>query len=110
MSKIKSDCDIILDSAENMFSDLGNCIESTFNEKKTKMNVVGSIYRFGKSLTKLTLNTGYCAIKNTPKAVIAVSSMKRELVESIEEGIENQKKQAKKDALDAKIKHLSLKV
>ena len=110
MSKLKSDCDIILDNAESMFSDLGNCIESTFDNKKTKMNVVGSIYRLGKSLTKLTFNTGYCAIKNTPKAVISVTSIKRELVQSIEEGIHSHKQQVQEDALNAKIKLLSTKV
>ncbi len=102
----KNDCDIILNSAENVFNDLGNCIGTAFNDRKTKMNVVGSIFSLGKSLTKLAFNTTGCAIKNTPKAVVAVTNAKRELVSAIEEELHEQKKQAQKDALEEKIKQL----
>ncbi len=83
----KSDCDDLLNNAENVFDDLGNCLESTFDEKKTKMNVLGSIFSLGKSLTKLAVNAGVCAVKNTPKVVVVVASAKREIVTAIEEEV-----------------------
>ncbi|MDQ7060904.1 MAG: hypothetical protein Q9M43_07085 [Sulfurimonas sp.] len=45
------------------------------------MNVVGSIFTFGFSLTKLTFNVAGCAIKNAPKAVVAVAALKREMID-----------------------------
>ena len=110
MSNLKNDCNMILNSAEDVLVDLGHCIHSTVDKNKTKMNVVGSIYRLGKSITKLTFNTGYCAIKNTPKAVVAVASVKRELVHSIEKEIHHKKLEHKKDALDVKIKRFSSRI
>lgn len=109
MANKKSDCDILLNNTEDVFKDLGSCFESAFDEKKSKMSVVGSIFNLGKSLTRLTFNTGVCAVKNTPKVVVAVAAAKRELVNSIEEEIHEQQQQAKRDALDAKIKQLQLK-
>jgi hypothetical protein len=109
MFREKSDCDIIFENAENMFNDLGNCFDTAFDKRKSKMNVVGSIFNLGKSLTKLTLNTGVCAVKNAPKAVIAVASLKREVVIAIEEEIHEHKKQVKIDTLNEKIKQLGLK-
>ena len=110
MKKERNDCDIILDATENVFSDLGNCFNTAFDENKTKMNVLGSMFSLGKSLTKLTANAGYCVVKNAPKAVIAVASVKREIVTAIEDGIQDHQKQLKEDALNEKIKQLRLKV
>ncbi len=36
----KSDCDILIDNTKDVFGDLGNCFESAFDEKQTKMGVV----------------------------------------------------------------------
>jgi hypothetical protein len=109
MYRKKSDFDVLIDNAESMFDDLGNCFDTALNDKKTKMNVVGSIFGLTKSVAKLALNTTGCVIKNVPKAVVTVASVKREIVTAIEEEIYEQKKQAQKDALDEKIKHLRLK-
>jgi len=109
MYKRKSDCDILLGNTENMFNDLGNCFETAFDDKKTKMNVVGSIFSLGKSITKLTFNAGVCAVKNAPKAVVAVAAVKREVVSSLEESIKEHNKKKQEDALDEKIKQLSFK-
>jgi len=109
MRRSKSDCDILIESAEDVFHDVGNCFESAFDDKQSKMSVVGSLFNLGKSLTKLTLNTGVCAVKNAPKAVVAVAAVKREIVNAIEEEVQQQQKQAKLDALDLKIKNLQYK-
>lgn len=106
----KSDCDILFKNAEDTLSNLGNCFEYSFDDKKTKLDVVGSIFGFVGSLTKLTFNATGCAIKNAPKAVVAVASTKRELVTAIEEEIQTHQKQLKEDALNEKIKQLRLKV
>ena len=110
MYKEKNDCDVLMNNAESVFSDLGNCFDTAFDEKKTKMNVIGSIFSLGKSLTKLTVNAGCCVVKNIPKAVVVVAAAKRELVTAIEEEIHEHQKQVKEDALNEKIKHLRLKV
>ena len=109
MLKKKSDCDILFNNTEDVFKDIGSCFERAFDEKQSKMSVVGSIFNLGKSLTRLTFNTGVCAVKNAPKAVVAVAAVKRDIVNAIEEEIHEQQKQAKIDALDAKIKQLGLK-
>lgn len=109
VSSKKSDCNILLNNAEDMFNDLGDCFDTALNDKKTKMSVVGSIFNLGKSLTKLTFNTGVCAVKNVPKAVVAVAAVKREVVTAIEEEIHSHQKQMKVDALNEKIKLLELK-
>jgi len=107
--KKKSDCDILIDGAEDSLKKLENCFESAFDKKKTKMHVTGNVLRFGLSLTKLALNATGCAIKNAPKAVVAVAAVKREIVNTIEEEVRETQKQYKEDALNEKIKQLRLK-
>ena len=105
----KNDCEVLFDSGKDIFEDLGNCLDSALDDKKTKMNVVGNIYSLGKSLTKFTFNAGYCAVKNAPKAVLAVASAKRGLMTAIDDEINEHNKQLKESALDEKIKQLRLK-
>lgn len=102
----KNDCDVLLDGAKDVFGNLENCFDSAFDDKKTKINVIGSIFGLGKSLTKLTFNAGCCIVKNTPKAVVAVASAKRELINAVEEEMREYDKQKKEEALDMKIKLL----
>lgn len=52
----QNDCDFLMNKVENTFEDLGDCFETITDERKSKMNVVGSIFNFGFSLTKLTFN------------------------------------------------------
>ncbi len=102
----KSDCDIILNDFENVFGSIGNCIDSAFDEKKSKMQVVGSIFGIGKAATKLLWNGTGCAVKHTPKAIVTAAKYKREFVDSVTEEIGNIQKQMKEDELDEKIKRL----
>jgi len=106
----ESDCDFLVDKLEHTLDDFGECFETLFDEKKTKMNVVGSIFSFGFSLTKLTLNVAGCAVKNTPKAIVTVAAVKRELVTELEDGWNEYQKELKEEALNEKIKQLQLKV
>ena len=105
-----SDCDVLIGKAEHTINDLENCIDTVFDNKKTKLNVIGSIFRFTFSLTKLTFSATTCAIKNTPKAVVAVAAVKREIVADLESEYNKFQKELKEDALDEKIRQLQLKV
>ena len=93
----------------NVLKDFNDCFEVPLSEKKSKVGVVGSIFNLGKSITKLTLNTGSCAIKYAPKALFIASTVKRELINfGIEEWNQHQK-ELKKEALKEKIEQLKLK-
>jgi hypothetical protein len=109
MRSDRSDCEILINGAEDVFNNLGSCLESAFDERQSKMSVVKNLFKVGGSLTKLAFNTTSCAVKHAPKAVVAVAAAKRELVEAIEEEINEHQKQIKEDALDEKIRALSIK-
>ena len=104
-----SDCDFLIDEVEHTFDSLGNCFDTMIDERKTKMNVVGSIFSFGFSLTKLTFNVAGCAIKNAPKAVVAVAAVKREIIDAGTQEWNQYQKELKEDALSEKIKQLKYK-
>lgn len=106
---MKNDCDVLINDVENIFADLGSCLENTLDTRKSKASVVKSLFSFGGSLTKLAFDTTTCAIKNAPKAVVAVAAVKREIIDAIEEEVHDYQKQQKIDALDAQIKQLQLK-
>ncbi len=64
--KRKTDCELIADNFENIFSDLGDCFDTTFDEKKSKTDVAGSVFSLGKSITKLAWGLGSCAVITPP--------------------------------------------
>ena len=109
MRSKKSDCDVLFEGVESVANDLGSCFDTAFDERKSKANVIGSLFKLGASMTKLTVKAGVCAVKNTPKAVVAVANAKRELVDGIESGINQVQKEMKEDALEQKIKMLKQK-
>ncbi|WP_457749966.1 hypothetical protein [Sulfurimonas sp.] len=102
----KNDCEILISKAEATYSDLENCLDNIFDEKKSKLNVVSSFFRFGFSLTKLTFNVTSCAIKNVPKAVVVVAAVKRELIEEMQTDWQKYQKEQKEIALEKKITQL----
>lgn len=104
-----SDCDFLIGKFEHTLHDLENCFETMIDDKKTKMNVVGSIFSFGFSLTKLTFNVAGCAIKNAPKAVVAVAAVKREIIDIGTQEWNQYQKEQQEEALNEKIKQLTLK-
>ncbi len=105
-----NDCDKLFNGAEDSVRKLGSCFDTLADERKTKMHVVGSIFGFGASLTKLAFTATGCAIKNAPKAVVAVAAVKRDIINSIEEEIRESDKRQREDALEERIRQLSLKV
>ena len=106
MKKEKNDCDVILNDIEGVFGNLGNVFDSAFDEKKSKMQVVGNIFGFGGSIIKLGWNAGGCAIKHTPKAIATVASVKRELTDTVTEEYYKYQKEQKEQALEDKIAQL----
>ena len=104
-----TDCDILLVNAQESFNKLGRCFDDAIDDNKTKMSVVGSIFGFGASLTKLAFNTAGCAVKNTPKAVVTLASIKRGVIMDIESGVKQYQKEQREEALNAKIQQLALK-
>ena len=104
-----TDCDLFIGNLENTLLDFEHCLDVVIDDRKTKMNVVGSIFGFGKSLAKLTLNVTGCAIKNVPKAVVAVAAVKREIITELENEYNQYQKELKEEALNKKIKQLHLK-
>ena len=109
MKHKKSDCDLILNDVENVFGSIGDCFKSTFDEKKSKMQVIGGIFGIGKSVLKLGWNGGACAVKHPPQAVVTVAKYKRELIVTVTEEYQNYQKEQKEDALDAKMAKLKMK-
>ncbi len=109
MNRKKSDCDLILDDVENVFESIGGCFESAFDEKKSKMQVIGGIFGIGKSVLKLGWNGATCAVKHTPQAVVTVAKYKREFIDTVTEEYQNYQKEQKEDALDAKMAKLKMK-
>jgi hypothetical protein len=105
--KNQSDCDLLLNDAEQVFGDIGKCFDTAFDERKTKMQVVGSLFGASKSLLKFGWNAGSCAVKHTPKAVATVVAAKRELTETITEEYYKYQKEQKEMELEAQIKRIA---
>ncbi len=80
----KKSCEIIQDDIGGVFSDIGNCFETVFNEKKKTSGLVGNLFTLTKSVTKLTWDIGSCAVENTPAAIDALSELKKDFNSSIE--------------------------
>ena len=109
MRNRKTDCEVIEDSFEDVFSNIGECFNRAVDEKHSKMSVVKGLFGLGRSVVKLSFDGGKCAIKQTPKVIATVAAAKREVVTAIEEEVTAYKKQAKEDALDEKIRALKIK-
>ena len=107
-SGTKSDCELLEERFVDVFEDLGSCFETVFDENKKKTSLVGDLFRLGMSVTKLTLKVGGCAVKYTPKAVVAVAHAKREIVNAIEDGYREMEKERMEAEMNEKIKRLKI--
>jgi hypothetical protein len=105
---IKSDCELLEERVVDVLDDIGSCFETVLDENKNKIGLVGDVLRLGMSMTKLTLKVGGCAIKYTPKAVVAVAQAKRELVNAIEDGYREIEKERMEAKMNEKIKRLKI--
>ena len=101
-----NDCNKIFNDIEQVFSTLERGIVETLDSNQPKRSALRGLFRLGGSLTKLAYDTTACAIKNTPKTVVAAASIKREIVSAIEEESAAYQKRKKIEALDARIEQL----
>ena len=106
--RTKSDCDTLLNDVEDVFGSLGNCLESAFDERQSKMDVAKGVLGIGKNLLKFGFNGTKCVVKHTPKAIATVASAKRELTDTISEEYTKYQREQQEQALDEKIKQISL--
>ena len=104
--KKQSDCDVIMDDFDNLFGSIGNCLETALDEKKSKMQVVESIFGLLKPTGKLLWDGTSCVVKNTPKAVVTVANAKREITDKITDEFQKHQKEMKEKALEDKMTRL----
>ena len=104
--KSKSDCDILLNDVENVFGSIGTCFDNALDDRKSKMQVAGSVFGILGATTKFLFHGSTCVVKNTPKAIATVANAKRELTDTIANEYQEYQKELKEDALNEKIKQL----
>lgn len=104
--KSESDCDILLNDAENVFGSIGKCFDNALDDRKSKMQVAGSVFGILGATTKFLFRGTTCVVKNTPKAIATVANAKRELTDTIANEYQEYQKELKEDALNEKIKQL----
>ena len=105
--KEKNDCDLLLNDVENVFGSIGKCIDAAIDEKKSKWEVTKEVFGIGSSLMKFGFTGTKCLVRNTPKALATVASVKREITDTISEEYVKFQKEQKEEALEEKIKQLS---
>ena len=102
----KTDCDLLLNDVENVFGSIGQCFDAAFDDKQSKMDVTKSIFGIGKNLLKFGFTGTTCIVKNTPKAIATVASVKRELTDTITDEYTKYQREQKEQALLEKIENL----
>lgn len=105
-NKSESDCDILLNDVENVFGNIGTCFDNVLDDRKSKMQVAGSVFGILGATTKFLFHGTTCVVKNTPKALATVANAKRELTDTIANEYQEYQKELKEDALNEKIKQL----
>lgn len=101
--KKKETCEVILDDLTDAFGSLGRGIDAIVDEQQSKSSVAKGIFGFGTGVAKAALRATGCAIKHAPKAAVAVSSAKRQLVETIEDEYTAYQKRQQEERLREKI-------
>lgn len=104
--KKKSDCDVIRDDVSSFFGSIGNCFDTALDDKKSKMQVVGSILGVFIPTGKLFIDGATCIVKNTPKAVTTIANAKRELTDTAAEEYHKFQREKQEKALEEKISKL----
>lgn len=104
--KKKSDCDVIRDDFGSLFGSIGNCFDTALDNKKSKMQVVGSIFKVFIPTGKLLVDGATCVVKNAPKTVATIANAKRELTDTAEEEYHKFQREKQEKALEEKIEKL----
>jgi hypothetical protein len=88
---------------------MGECLETVTSKNTSKIDVAESFFGIGKSLLKFGFDGTVCAIKNTPKAIATVATVKREVTDTLTLGYEKHQKRQQKKALEEKIRMIKIK-
>jgi hypothetical protein len=102
-----SDFDIISNDFENLFGSFEKCLEAAVDSRKSKMDVTVGLFSIVRETLKLGIHGTTCIVRNVPKAVTTIASVKREVIEGITDEYQQHQKQVKLDALDEKMAQLS---
>lgn len=105
----KKDADNLIDDMNNVFSKIGVSLDTIFDDKKNKHQIVNSLFDVAGTIMRFLFTGTVYAVKNTPKAIISVVSIKRELTNSMVNEYQQYQKRIKEDTLNHKIKQLKLK-
>jgi len=108
MNENKS-CNLVLNDLENVLIGVGECFDTLIDERQGKMEVIGSLFKLGKKVGKLGLDVGACAIRNTPKAVVTVAKVKREITETLTEEYYKIQKEIETKELEESIRKIKQK-
>jgi len=108
-NKKNSDCDMLLNDVENVFGSIGKCFDDALDDRKSKIQVIGSMFGILGATTKFLFHGGTCVVKHTPKAIVSVSSAKRELTDTMTKEYHKYQKEQKEKALEDKIAQLKRK-
>jgi len=106
--KRKSDCDIIMDDFGHLGNSLEKCFDTLADERKGKLKKVGSVMSVLGATGRLLWDGGSCAVKNTPKALATVASVKREVTETIVNEYQQYQKEVKQQELEERIRQLKI--
>jgi len=112
-SDLEKDLEEIGDDISGVLEGLGDSLGAAFDKEDKARGVVNGLLKLSSSAIKLTWGVGSLAVKNTPKAIVAVAEVRRGFSESIAETYEEiQREQKEKDSDDEfkkKIKQIKLK-
>lgn len=100
LSDFEKDLDGIGDDISGMFEGLGYSLEAVFEKKDKTSGVVNGLLKLSSSAIKLTWGIGSLAVKNTPKAIVAVAETRRKVAETIAESIEEIRQEEKEKEFD----------
>jgi len=104
-----SDLDQLSSHVNQMFDHLGDGFESVFDEQKKTSGVFKDLFQMSSSAVKATWSLGSMVVKHTPKVVVTVADVKRELVEGMVEAFQETKNQELDNQFEQKLKNLKLK-
>lgn len=93
LNGFEKDLDDIGNDISGMFEGLGDSLEAVFEKEDKTRGVVNGLLKLSSSAVKLTWGIGSLAVKSTPKAIVAVAEVRREVSEAIVEAYEDIQKE-----------------
>ena len=108
-SDFEKDLDEIGDDISGVFEGLGDSLGALFGKEDKTRGTVNGLLKLSSSAIKLTWGVGSLAVKNTPKAIVAVAEVRRGISETIAETYEEIQKEELDDKFTKKMELIKLK-